>query len=104
MNYKMMGRFLALIMAVEGVFMLPALAISLADGTDHVTRSFLITLGAIVLFAGLLSFFCRKAYKGFFAKEGLFCVGVSWIAMSVFGCLPAFLSGEIPNFVDALFE
>ena len=31
-------------------------------------------------------------------------MGVSWILMSLFGCLPFYLSGEIPSFIDALFE
>ena len=32
MNYKMMGRFLSLILAIEGIFMTPALLISLFLG------------------------------------------------------------------------
>ena len=32
MNYKMMGRVMALILAVEAVFLLPPLGISLYDG------------------------------------------------------------------------
>lgn len=32
------------------------------------------------------------------------CVGISWIVMSLLGCLPFFISGEIPNLMDALFE
>lgn len=31
-------------------------------------------------------------------------VGIGWIAMSLFGCLPFYLSGSIPDFSDALFE
>ncbi len=104
MNYRMMGRFFALILAVEGVFMLPALGISLADGTAHVTRAFLVTLALIALTAGVLALLSRHAARGFFAKEGLFCVGISWILMSIFGCLPFCISGEIPHFIDALFE
>ena len=49
MNYKMIWRLFALILAIEAVFMLPALGISLYDGTTHVTRGFLITLGILVL-------------------------------------------------------
>ncbi len=104
MNYRMMSRFLALILAVEAVFMLPALGISLFDGTSHVTRGFLITLGVMAAVVGILAVFARHAESGFFAKEGLFCVGISWILMSLFGCLPFCLSGEIPRFIDALFE
>ena len=32
------------------------------------------------------------------------CVGMGWLFMSLLGCLPFFLSGAIPNYVDALFE
>ena len=104
MNYKMMGRFLSLILIAEGVFMLPALCISLVDGTAHVTRAFLITLGIIFSVAGILLLITRRSSKRFFAKEGLFCVGLSWIVMSLFGCLPFCISEEIPHYVDALFE
>ena len=34
MNYKMMGRFMAQILAIEGIFMIPALIISLCDGAQ----------------------------------------------------------------------
>ena len=32
------------------------------------------------------------------------CVGLSWLLISAFGALPFVLSGEIPNYIDALFE
>ncbi len=104
MNYKMMGRLLGSILAVEAVFMLPALGISLFDGTERTTRAFLISMAAILVTAALLILLSKNAKKTFFAKEGLFCVGVSWILMSLFGCLPFYFSGEIPRFIDALFE
>lgn len=104
MNYKIMGRFLAMILMGEAVFMLPALGISIMDGTSHVTLAFLISIAVILAVAGGLTLITRRASGRFFAKEGLFCVGSSWIVMSLFGCLPFCLSGEIPHFVDALFE
>ncbi|MBR2019006.1 MAG: TrkH family potassium uptake protein [Clostridia bacterium] len=104
MNYKMIGRFFALILAVEAVFMIPALAISAVDGTHSATRAFLITIALTLLLSAVLAALSRGAKHIFFAKEGLFCVGVSWILMSVLGCLPFYLSGEIPHFIDALFE
>lgn len=39
-----------------------------------------------------------------FAKDGFVAVSLCWITLSVLGALPFVLSGEIPNFVDALFE
>ena len=32
------------------------------------------------------------------------CVGLSWIILSLLGCLPFVISGNIPNFIDAFFE
>ena len=37
-------------------------------------------------------------------KEGCIATALSWILMSVYGCLPFYLSREIPSFTDALFE
>ena len=104
MNFKMMGRFIAQILALEAVFILPALCISLGNGERHAVYGFLWTLGIIAVIAGGVYLLCRKAGKLFGAREGLVCVGFSWMALSLFGCLPFWLSGTIPQFVDALFE
>ena len=104
MNYKMMGRFIARIIAIEMVFLLPALAISLFYREWDSVHGFLYTLGIMGVLAGLLFLLCRRAGKSFEAREGLVCVGLSWIILSLLGCLPFFISGRIPNFFDALFE
>jgi len=104
MNFKMIGRFFVLILSIEAAFMLPALGISIADGTHAATKGFLYTLAIMLALILCLGMYSRRAKKSFFAKEGLFCVGLSWILMSVVGCLPFYLSGEIPSYVDALFE
>ena len=41
MNFKMIGRFLSQIIAIEAVFMLPAIAISLGCGETDALRGFL---------------------------------------------------------------
>jgi len=104
MNYKMMGRFIAQILTIEGVFMVPALILSLVFGESGAMWAFLYTIGAIILMGIVLNLICRGAPSAFYAKEGLVCVGISWIVMSLFGCLPFYLSREIPAFVDAFFE
>ena len=104
MNYKMMGRFIAQILSIEGVFMIPALLISLGYGEFGAAAAFgwaMLVIGIICLALFLI---CRGAPSAFYAREGLVCVGVCWIVLSMVGCLPFWLSGEIPNYVDALFE
>jgi len=104
MNYKMMGRFIAQIVTIEAAFMLPALAISLGYGEWDAVRGFLWSLGIMTALAGGLFVFCRKAGRLFGAREGLVCVGIGWVILSFLGCLPFYISGQIPMFIDAFFE
>lgn len=104
MNYKMMGRFIAQILSIEGLFMIPALLISLGYREFAAAEAFGWTLVILVCLCAVLFFLCRGAPSAFYAKEGLVCVGICWIVLSLVGCLPFYLSREIPKFVDALFE
>ena len=104
MNYKMMGRFIAQILSVEGLFMLPALLISLFQGETAASEGFLYTIALAAAVSAVLFLLCRKAPNAFYAKEGLVCVGISWIVLSLVGCLPFYISREIPAYVDAFFE
>ena len=104
MNYKMMGRFIGQILMVEAVFMIPALIVSLCYGEYPAMWSFLIAMAACLVVSLVLRLVCKGAPSAFYAKEGLVCVGLSWIVLSLFGCLPFYLSREIPNYIDAFFE
>ena len=104
MNYKMMGRFIAQILTIGAAFMLPALMISLYYKEDRAVFGFLITLCVFAVVIGLLRLTCRSAPSAFYAREGLVCVGASWIVLSLISCLPFYFSREIPKFIDAFFE
>ncbi len=104
MNFKMMGRFVGRILLVEGVFMVPAMLISLYEREFAVVRAFMCSMAVVFVIAWLLIGLCRGSKNKFYAKEGLACVGISWLVMSLLGCLPFFLSGAIPRFIDAFFE
>ena len=104
MNYKMLGRFLSMILAIETASMVPALLISLFLGETRPVIGFLSAMAAAGAVAGVLYVITRGADSDFYAREGMVCVGISWIALCLFGCLPFVISGAIPNFLDALFE
>ena len=104
MNYKMTGRFISQILLVEAIFMLPALFISLGYGESNAARAFGITLALILAVTLVLHLLCKGAPSAFYAKDGMVCVAISWVALSLLGCLPFYISQEIPKFVDALFE
>ena len=104
MNYKMMGRFIAQILSIEGIFMIPALLIGLFCGESAPVQAFALTIGVITILAAILFLLCRNAPSAFYAKEGLVCVGISWVVLSLIGCLPFYISREIPAYIDAFFE
>ena len=104
MNYKMMGKFISQILFVEAAFMLPALLLSIVYGEQSAVRGFIGAIIITLIVAAIMYVLCRNAVKRFYAREGLVCVGMSWIALSIMGCLPFFISREIPDFLDALFE
>ena len=39
-----------------------------------------------------------------YSKEGFIIVTLAWLVLSLVGCLPFYLSGQIPSFIDAFFE
>lgn len=104
MNYKMMGRFIAQILVVEAVFMIPALLISLVLDESMAVKGFIWSI--LIIAAVVLALYgcCKDAKNGFYAREGLVCVGLCWIVMSLLGCLPFYISGAIPSYLDGLFE
>ena len=104
MNYKMMGRFLAQILSIEGIFMIPALLISLYCGDTMAVTGFLQSMLIILALTLVLFLICRGAPSVFTAKAGLVCVGISWVVLSLVGALPFYISREIPSYVDCFFE
>ena len=104
MNYKMMGRFIAQILGIEVIFMIPALCISIYCRESAAIRGFSWSMVIIALLALGLYALCRKGKKRFYAREGMVCVGLSWIVMSLMGALPFYISREIPKYIDCFFE
>lgn len=104
MNYRMMGKIISQILAFEAAFMVPPIIICANEGAKKTMICFAVTMFASFAVAAVLYLLCRNAKKGFYAREGLVCVGLSWIIMSLVGCIPFYASGEIPKFIDAFFE
>ena len=105
MNFKMIGYYISMLLAVSGLFMLPAMILCFADGDNNAAMAFLYTLLIILAVCSVLFLLCKnRPQKGFYEREGMVCVGLCWTILSIVGCLPFFFSGEIPNFIDALFE
>lgn len=104
MNYKIIGRIIGQIMLLEALFQAPALVLCALDREPGVALSFLASIGLLTVCGGALFLRFRNSSRRFFAQEGCVTVALSWVVVSVFGALPFVFSGQIPSFVDALFE
>ena len=66
-------------------------------------REFFIT-AAVAAVIGIVLTFNKPENRVIYAREGFAIVALAWVVLSVIGCLPFYLSGEIPKFENALFE
>ena len=102
MNKRMIAYILGILLLCEaGLLLLPTI-VSLIYGESVVT-SFLATI-ALLVATGLILVAMKPKNKTIYARHGLVIVALGWILMSLFGALPFYFSGEIPNYLNALFE
>ncbi len=102
MNYKMTTYILGKMFGVEAIIiLLPAIVSWIYK--EESGYSFLIS-SAILLFIYIC--FGRKKPEDttIYSKDGLIIVSAAWVLWSIFGALPFYISGSIPNYIDAFFE
>lgn len=104
MNYKLIGHIMSPLLILEALFMIPAVFISLYYNEVSSIYALLETIGIIFIISIPLYFITKKIDLSFNAKDGLVLTGIAWIIMSLAGALPFWLSGEVPNYVDCVFE
>ena len=97
----MIGFAIGRILLVEAALLLRPMAVALGYGESPVP--YLLPAALLVLCGGLLSF-KKPRQASLFARDGLAVVALAWIAVSLFGALPFYISGSIESFVDCFFE
>ena len=97
----MIGFAIGRILLVEAALLLLPMAVALGYGESPVP--YLLPAALLVLCGGLLSF-KKPRQASLFARDGLAVVALAWIAVSLFGALPFYISGSIESFVDCFFE
>lgn len=102
MNKKMISYVLGMLLIVEAALMLLPCIVALAYKEKTIV-SFAISI-ALLIAAGIILIMARPKNKTIYAHDGFIIVSFGWILLSLFGALPFFLSGEIPNYLDAVFE
>lgn len=102
MNRSIIRYVVGSVIKFEGFFLIVPMLIGLFC-KEKSAVAFLITV-AVCLGLGFALTIKKPKTNVFYALEGFVCVSLSWIALSILGALPFWLSGEFPNYTDALFE
>jgi len=102
MNHSAIRGILGVVLKFEAAFLMVPCIAALIYGEKQGIWFFAVAVGCFI--TGWLLARGYRNDREFFSKEGFTIVALSWIVMSVAGALPFTLSGEIPNYIDALFE
>jgi trk system potassium uptake protein TrkH len=102
MNRSIIRYILGQVLLLEAVLLVLPCIVALVYRESQ-GRYYLITV-AIAMGLGAIMTIRKPKNTIFYLKEGCVATAFSWIVMSLVGCLPFWMSGEIPSFTDALFE
>lgn len=102
MNKRLISYILGWVLLIEGA----AMQLSTVVGLLYREKGWLhfVTVGLSIMLIGFLLVFKKPKDNTMHLKDGFAATALSWIVLSLAGCLPLWLSQTIPDFVDALFE
>lgn len=103
MNFTMVTYIVGWILEIEAAFMLLPTIVGIVYKDYKAVIAFLITAAASLLLGFLIKLKKPKTHD-LYTREGFATVAIGWIMLSAIGAVPFTLSGEIPSYVDALFE
>lgn len=101
MNARMIARILGTVLLIFAALMVFPLIAGLCYG--ETVMNFVISIAATGAAGGILLLF-KPRTSAISSRDGYAAVGLAWIFMGLFGALPFVISGDIPDYVDAVFE
>lgn len=102
MNGSIIRRILGYVLVLEAGLMLLPCAVALYYGENQGFAYLQVSVA--IGFIGVALALKKPKNNVFYLKEGCVATALSWIVLSLCGCLPFIVTGEISSFTDALFE
>ncbi len=103
MNKRLISYILGWVLLIEGACMQLSTIVGMLFGEWQDLKYFCFTGGACILL-GFLLVFKKPQSNTMYLKDGFIATSLSWLVLSLAGCIPLWWSGTIPHFVDAVFE
>lgn len=104
MNKKMVFRTVGRLAQIVSLLLLVPAVVAIIYGETKQFFAFLITAALAFGVGALISLFTKTKNRVIYAKDGFAITALAWIVLSLIGAVPFTISGDIPSYVDAVFE
>ena len=91
------------VLLIEGILMVLPIVCGVCYG-EWPFLVYYVACAAAYIIAGYLISFKKPKNMTVFIKDGCVATALSWVVLSIAGCIPFMLTKEIPSFTDAVFE
>lgn len=103
-NFRAIIHALGFIIGLNGLAMLPAFLCALYFNEQKSAFALGVSCLLSLVIGYLLFHHSLTQKKTLYVRDGYLIVSMSWIICSLISTFPYMLSGEVPNFINALFE
>lgn len=103
MNSSMIRVILGHVLRIEAALLLLPCFVAIIY-REKVGWTYLLVAAICCVVGCAMSMFRKPQDTSIFLRDGCVATAASWIVLSLFGALPFTLTGEIPSYLDALFE
>lgn len=103
MNSSIVRVVLGHVLKIEAAFLLLPCIVAMIYG-ERQGFVYLAVAVLCVIIGTLMTTIKKPKSNSLYLKEGCVATALSWLILSAFGALPFWITGEIPSYIDSLFE
>ncbi len=104
LNYKAIIKLSGIIIDLLACLMIPSMLVSVIYGETEIAGFFIITIIPMLIIGSIIAYKVKVEFSHLKIRDGFVIVALCWTLGSVLGAIPFFISGYIPDFIDAFFE
>lgn len=104
MNKKMVFRTVGRLAQIVSLLLLIPAVVAIIYGETKQIFAFVITAALAFLAGAVISLLTKTKNRVIYARDGFAITALAWIVMALIGAVPFTASGDIPSYVDAIFE
>ena len=104
MNKKMVFRTIGRLLQITAILLVVPAIVALIYGETKQIFAFGITALGSLLLGVVILLLTKTKNKVIYARDGFAITALAWIGMALVGAVPFVISGDIPSYIDAVFE